>query len=134
MVRCNVHAEFQLLFFTTAPPVYQSNNMGDLKPMRGKRLDFRPIKSPENMSAGPVFATGSVIPEGGIYRVIHARHRLPHEVTLVKGQQFPRCSKCKSEVVFELVHPAPSIEADHSFRIVLYELPVLEDDAPAIAV
>ena len=108
--------------------------MGDLKLMRGKRLDFRLITSPENMSARPVFATGSVIPESGIYRVIHARHRLPHEVTLVKGQQFPRCSKCESEVVFELVHPAPSIQADRSFRIVLYELPVVEDDAPAIAV
>jgi hypothetical protein len=134
MVRRNVHAEFQLLFFTTARPVYQSNNMGDLKPMRGKRLDFRLIKSRDTMLAGSVFATGSVIPESGIYRVIHARHRLPHEVTLVEGQQFPRCSKCQSDVVFELIHPAPSIQADQSFRVVLYELPVLEDDAPAIAV
>jgi hypothetical protein len=34
--------------------------------------------------------TGVAVPESGIYRVSHSQHRLPHEVTLLKDQQFPR--------------------------------------------
>jgi len=42
-------------------------------------------------------------------------------VTLLKGQEFPRCSKCQNPVVFELVRAAPEPE----FRVALYELPEL---------
>lgn len=80
------------------------------------------------MSARPVFKTGATVPESGIYRVFHNAHRLPHEVTLFRGNLFPRCSKCQDEVVFELVHAAPrtlSLE-----RLTLYELPEMDEDQP----
>ena len=74
------------------------------------------------------FYTGQEVPETGIYRVVHSGHRLPHEVTLLAGQTFPRCSKCQDAVEFEVVRHAPHIETDLGFRIIVYELPVLEED------
>lgn len=74
------------------------------------------------------FRTGQKVPESGIYRVIHSGHRLPHEVTLLKDQQFPRCSKCSDSVEFQVVALAPSM-GDRRGRIVLYELPVLSLDS-----
>lgn len=80
------------------------------------------------MSARSVFKTGAMVPESGIYRVLHSAHRLPHEVTLFGGNFFPRCAKCQDEVAFELLHAAPrsfSLE-----RLTLYELPAMDDDQP----
>ena len=77
---------------------------------------------------GGSFKTGAVIPDSGIYRVSHSAHRLPHEVTLLKGETFPKCQKCADAVTFELVREmdvAPRL----SWRVTLYELPVLEDNA-----
>ena len=71
--------------------------------------------------------TGDLVPESGIYRVVHSGHRLPHEVTLLKEQQFPRCSKCKDAVEFEPVMLAPTM-GDRRGQIVLYELPELETE------
>jgi hypothetical protein len=77
-----------------------------------------------------IFHTGEPIPESGIYRVIHKAHRVPHEVTLLSGQNFPRCSKCKDAVQFELIQAATELLHEHGFRVHLYELPVEEcDDA-----
>jgi hypothetical protein len=45
--------------------------------------------------------TGAIIPESGIYRVADSAHRLPHEVTLLKGETFPKCQKCADTVTFE---------------------------------
>ena len=73
------------------------------------------------------FRTGLKVRQTGIYRVLHSKHRLPHEVTLLKGEYFPRCSNCGSAVQFELVQPAPDIGAAGGFRIVLYELPAEEE-------
>ena len=72
------------------------------------------------------FETGSVVSESGIYRVIHAAHRLPHEVTLLTGGTFPRCSKCADLVTFELVRAAPAMFQYEPLH--LYELPVVEED------
>src|SRR3569623_1634821 len=55
-----------------------------------------------------MFKTGQNVPESGIYRVVHAEHRLPHEVTLLRGEAFPRCAKCADQVEFEPVSLAPS--------------------------
>jgi hypothetical protein len=66
------------------------------------------------------------IPESGIYRVIHAQHRLPHEVTLIAGQVFPPCAKCHEEVRFQMVRELPSLE--RRGNVSLYSLPVLDDD------
>jgi hypothetical protein len=68
------------------------------------------------------------IPESGIYRVIHAQHRLPHEVTLIAGQSFPPCAKCHDEVCFELIRQLPSLAWERRGNVSLYELPVLEEE------
>jgi hypothetical protein len=72
------------------------------------------------------FQTGNVVPESGIYRVAHNPHRLPHEAVLIKGERFPRCAKCLSDVVFELAYAAPDVFHRLHYRI--YELPVIEDE------
>lgn len=68
------------------------------------------------------FRTGLKIPVSGIYKVTHSRHRLPHEVTLLKGETFPRCGKCGHNVQFALIQPAEDLDRN-KFRVVLYELP-----------
>jgi hypothetical protein len=81
---------------------------------------------------GEQFKTGAVIPDSGIYRVIHAAHRLPHEVTLLKGEAFPKCQKCADAVIFQLIRVVKHTEAvrNLSWHVVLYELPVLGEDIP----
>jgi len=77
------------------------------------------------------FRTGERITRSGIYQVIHRKHRLPHEVTLLKEQIFPRCAKCQDQVRFQLVRGVklPEIENELSTQICLYELPELDDAA-----
>lgn len=79
----------------------------------------------------PTFRTGERITRSGIYRVIHRKHRLPHEVTLLRDQVFPRCAKCQDQVRFRLVRGVelPERENEFSTHIYLYELPVLDDAA-----
>ena len=60
--------------------------------------------------------------------MVHVAHRLPHEVIIMQGDHLPRCAKCKTDVLFELVHAAPDLF--HTWHV-LYELPVLEDDSAA---
>lgn len=72
------------------------------------------------------FSTGQKILESGIYAVQHSEHRLPHEVTLLKGEQFPRCGKCADRVGFELLRAAPETD-DSEFQIRLYELPEISE-------
>jgi hypothetical protein len=78
----------------------------------------------------PTFKTGQQIPDSGVYKVIHQQHRLPHEVTLLKGETFPRCTKCGDRVEFELVHAAPYQRDGTTFQIQLYALPDLDDEGP----
>ena len=73
------------------------------------------------------FRCGGKIPESGIYRVVHDKHRLPHEVTLLSGQIFPRCMKCDDSVYFELLRPAPDLTLA-SFKVTLYALPAEEEE------
>ena len=75
-----------------------------------------------------LFKSSSIIPESGIYRVIHAQHRLPHEVTLIGGQTFPPCGKCHEEVRFELVRDLPDLERERRGHVSLYSLPALDDE------
>lgn len=70
--------------------------------------------------------TGDAIPASGIYRVYHSAHRLPHEVTLLKDEVFPRCQGCCDRVEFEPVRLAEEWNGARPARaIVLYELPVI---------
>jgi hypothetical protein len=74
--------------------------------------------------------TDEIVPQSGVYKVRHQKHRLPHEVSFLRDQQFPRCAQCQNAVIFELLR-AVTDEAEagiSSPRICLYELPVLEDD------
>jgi hypothetical protein len=80
------------------------------------------------------FKTGTIIPASGVYSVCHSAHRLPHEVTLLKGEIFPKCQKCGDAVTFEQVRMLTYQTAakNSSWRITLYELPVINGgDAPA---
>jgi hypothetical protein len=98
---------------------------------KGSRLYL--VKSaPDKMVKHPRLHTDEVVRQSGIYKVRHKKHRLPHEVTLLRDQYFPRCAKCDTAVVFQLVRAVVD-EAESlifSSRIQLYELPVLEDDTP----
>ena len=86
-----------------------------------------------NSSAMPGvrFKTGAVIPDSGIYRVFHSAHRLPHEVTLLRAETFPKCQQCADAVTFELVRALSyeTVVRELPWRVALYELPVLDDAA-----
>ena len=78
----------------------------------------------------PRFHTDEIIRQSGIYKVRHKKHRLPHDVPLLRGQYFPRCAQCDTAVVFELVKAAMDEAEAGTSQIRLYELPVIEDDTP----
>jgi hypothetical protein len=69
------------------------------------------------------FKTGQVVPHSGIYQVTHAEHRLPHEVTLLRANSFPPCSKCGNNVVFRLLR-AVTVER---FAVTLNAIPEMTD-------
>lgn len=75
-----------------------------------------------------LYKSADTIPESGIYRVVHAQHRLPHEVTLLGGQTFPPCAQCREDVRFELVRELPELERQRRGHVSLYSLPVLDDE------
>ena len=64
----------------------------------------------------PSFSPGSVAPTSGVYLVRHYQHRLPHEVTIIKGDRFPHCSRCGDQVMFELVRDAVDLTEDIDLR------------------
>lgn len=72
------------------------------------------------------YRTGLKIPRSGIYVVRHAQHRLPHEVTLLKDETFPRCAKCDEAVRFELLMGVSDVSLS-PFRVILYSIPELEE-------
>jgi hypothetical protein len=47
-----------------------------------------------------------MVPAAGIYKVLHAEHRLPHKASFKARDKFPACSKCASQVRFELLMAA----------------------------
>jgi YjzC-like protein len=72
------------------------------------------------------YKTGEAIPTSGIYTVVHEEHRLPHEVTLLKGETFPRCAKCGNLVKFLLMQAVECDRSNASVRV--YALPDLDDE------
>jgi len=88
------------------------------------------VKSAEQIPS-PFFRVGERVPQSGVYRVCHAEHRTSHEVTLVGGHDFPRCSRCGADVHFELLYAAPEIDSDKNFRgRRLFEIPHPEEADP----
>ena len=73
------------------------------------------------------FRCGEKISQSGIYRVVHRNHRLPHEVTLLRDQLFPKCTRCEDLVYFELVRSAPDITLA-PFKVALYALPTSDEE------
>jgi len=72
---------------------------------------------------GIKFNTGEIIPQSGIYQVIHTEHRLPHEVTLLRSNPFPTCAQCGNSVSFKLLR---GVTVD-SFAIILNAIPEMTD-------
>jgi hypothetical protein len=72
------------------------------------------------------FTSGQQVPVGGVYKVQHAEHRLPREVTLLHGQQFPPCVRCDIAIQFRLVRIVKALK-ERRGRIILNVLPVLSD-------
>ena len=96
--------------------------------MSNSKRKLRLVKSQTTMSKKTEqFRCGDKILESGIYRVYHGNHRLPHEVTLLRDQLFPRCVKCDKSVYFELVRSAPDITLA-PFKVALYALPENDEE------
>jgi hypothetical protein len=58
---------------------------------------------------------GSLVPESGVYEVIHDKKQHDvqrHEVTCIKGKRFPPCRGCGKDVEFRAVRIALHI-GDH---------------------
>src|SRR4051812_26056407 len=63
-----------------------------------------PFETPK--PSGHQHFTGETAPVTGTYRVVHAEHKLPLEVTVRSGCGFPCCAKCAVAVSFELLRPS----------------------------
>ncbi|PYY22808.1 MAG: hypothetical protein DMG62_11595 [Acidobacteria bacterium] len=75
--------------------------------------------------------TGTMVPKSGIYAVQHSEHRLPREVTLIQGQQFPRCEACESAVFFRMRRRLSAAGTGTQFHVSLYQLPVIGESKRA---
>ena len=64
---------------------------------------------------GEVFKPGDMVPNSGIYRVIHdPEHTEEHEVTCIYGKKFPPCRGCRSPR-FILIRRAQHIDRNGNF-------------------
>lgn len=60
---------------------------------------------------------GDVVPESGIYAVLHSRCTSEvREATFVTGQQLPPCRICGARVRFQLKQAIPHIYEDRDFK------------------
>jgi hypothetical protein len=99
--------------------------------MAAKRSRLFLVESaPQKSVKHPRFHTDEIVRRTGIYKVRHKKHRLPHDVILLRDQYFPRCANCDTAVVFELVQAVMDGAETGTSQIRLYELPVIEDDMP----
>jgi hypothetical protein len=70
------------------------------------------------------FKTGEIVPHSGIYHVTHAEHRLPHEVTLLRANNFPPCAQCGNKVTFKLLRGV----AVNRFAVTLNAIPEMLEE------
>jgi len=63
-----------------------------------------------------IYQPGDVVPESGVYTVVHDKHREKHFATIFKGMRFPYCGQCKEKVRFSLSRPAAPISEDTDFK------------------
>jgi len=63
------------------------------------------------------FAPGQTVPASGLYRVAHfAVHASEHEVTCLRGDQFPSCRHCGDRPRFTLVRQAHHVRDSELFQ------------------
>jgi hypothetical protein len=58
------------------------------------------------------FKPGQLVPISGLYTVVHQNHRAEHEVLTIRGDEFPTCRVCKSDVRFYIKEVVPYITHD----------------------
>jgi len=58
------------------------------------------------------YKPGETVPASGIYSAVHLDHRLPHEVVALRGEEFPACRICKTDVRFHVSHLLPHMAHD----------------------
>jgi hypothetical protein len=66
--------------------------------------------------AEELFKPGDVVPESGVYTVVHDEHRQRHWATIFKGERFPLCAHCAGSVRFMLSRSAALISEDADFK------------------
>jgi len=69
------------------------------------------------------FVPGELVPQSGIYRVIHDTHRLMHEATLLNNDKFPVCKQCGHQVRFELLRPIKNLRILSGYHAILEDYP-----------
>jgi hypothetical protein len=62
------------------------------------------------------YRPGQIVPTAGIYKVVHAGHRLPHKARFLAREKFPLCSKCTALVRFELLLAVKDEEENSNSR------------------
>lgn len=86
------------------------------------------------LPAGPnresrTYRPGQLVPISGVYAVVHNRHRPQHEVLAVRGDEFPACRICRTEVRFYVESIVPHMT--HDFDLAGPKLRVLKGRAKA---
>ncbi len=69
-----------------------------------------------------MYKPGQLVPISGTYSVVHRDHRAPHEVLAIRGEEFPACRVCKSEVRFRVNQPIPHVTHDFDLSGPRYQL------------
>ncbi len=59
-----------------------------------------------------VYGPGEMVPISGVYTAVHLEHRPPHEVVAIRGEEFPECRVCKTEVRFQVTRVLPHMTHD----------------------
>lgn len=59
-----------------------------------------------------VYSPGERVAVSGIYTAVHREHRSPHEVVAIRGEEFPVCRVCTTEVRFHVARVLPHMTHD----------------------
>jgi hypothetical protein len=69
------------------------------------------------MTQEKTYRSGQKVPETALYRVFHYQHRLPHDVVIHQGEDFPACDRCGQRVVFSISDTAETLYSDADFAV-----------------
>ncbi len=58
------------------------------------------------------YKPGQMVPISGIYTVVHIGHRPDHEVVAIRGEEFPPCRVCRTNVTFFPTQPVTHMTHD----------------------